>query len=259
MKKSIISVALLLIVALFVTNIIFPCILPCEPLLSEERYKTKPILSDDEINELRQSYQKYVYIGNPGVDDIIDHDLRWYLNIYDTLVYCEIIGEPKLNMNDPSEYIVPIRVISDTENLLIKNKVIYLEIGWEMLGIIEADIGERFVFMIEWWYLNGARKFRTTLNCAYYVTEDGYVLSAFVEKGQRYTGYNIAKFMKELKKTSEEFEFYRKYYEGLFAKAKNVDGYRGLVGFNNYDEFKERYRIYYTKLNNDTFKSVYTS
>lgn len=256
MKKRIISVSVLLITSLvlvFVTNAV---LLPSDILLDESRYIDKPVLSDDEINELRPSYKKYVYVGNPGVDDVIDHDLRWYLNIYDTLIYCEIIGEPKLNIDAPSNYIVPIRIISDTENLLIKNKVIYLEIGWETLSVIEPDIGERFVFMIEWRYNNGIGKFATTLNCAYYVTEEGYVISAFVEKGQYYTGFNIAKFMKELRKTREEYINYGSLKESYFINAEKK-GYNGLNGFKNYDAFKERYRTYFTKLNNDTMKSVF--
>ena len=99
MKNKVFVIIILLAAVLSVTNIIFPCILPYEPMLSEERYKNKPILSDDEINELRKVYKR----NNDGLAPLPNHQIvnsknpdRRRITSNDSYVYFEVLSKPTL-------------------------------------------------------------------------------------------------------------------------------------------------------------------
>lgn len=246
MKKNIISVALLLIVALFVTNILFPCILPYEPMLSEERYKNKPILSDDEINELRKVYKR----NNDGLERLPNHQIvniknpdRRRITSNDSYVYFEVLSKPILDYESYSYYYMPVRVIADSENLFIPNSEVILSTSTADTLVLDFEKGKKYILPINVRYRN---KFGilSTNYLGYYVTDDGYCLSVFPEYDCQLTGHNLPDTLKSLKKTDSESETY----------LSNRVGFFEYYGIKNYEDFKNTIRFKFTALSREWYE-----
>ena len=177
--------------------------------------------------------------------------IRDYIKINDTYAYCEVTGEPLYEKvvvdngvegvdNDKmvmTRYQYPVKIISDTEGIFQKGQ----EISF-CYGLIFQDNcpspkpGEKIILLISAGLGENEGVFYSDSLGYYSVTEKGYVMSAFREKGGfSYSGTKAENLMKELSKNEDELLYYsklRKYeYELAYGSETftDVETYKAKV------------------------------
>lgn len=229
-------------------------------------------LDDKEIQKLRLEYP-IMYKGevNPLMSvDTSKSGIRKIVEGADTFVYCEIIGEPvyrkifigtgiaELDKEvfenteyNAVQYHFPIRIISDTEGIFEKGQ----EITY-CYGVTNQDydpnraIGEKIVIPI---YISGGEskgEFYTSIKGYYYITTEGYAISAFSENNIRYNGLKVDVLMESLAKTESEREAY------LELKKQEYEWFRGEDGFVKIEDFKSKVKNELVPKNQELVKSL---
>lgn len=167
-----------------------------------KQYQYNHRLSGEEIAELRQQYPMY---GKkfPELAAIVWFSFEDVLKMADTVIYGEVTGDYEVYEGDVAEwYEYPVSVIEDTKGLLSKEEQIsinhtallkeyYGELS-EGMKIIVPVIKEK----------NGTNRYNYNVIGMYYVTEDGYVISAYDEESRAdkvYSGMYVERFLKELR------------------------------------------------------------
>ena len=185
----------------------------------------KKYLSEEQIEELREDYPVYQLAyppqfsgGFPTLDQLIgDADTFVYgeiiedLEIYSKNVLTGIpaIDEKKERMGYSSEYTFGryrLRVIEDTENIFKPGDEIILSFNSEFIDYNpELKNGMKIVYSAFQWENDPKQTSYMTVG-TYYVTDDGYALSAFPEEQKimqargTYSGVKVEYLLKQLKK-----------------------------------------------------------
>lgn len=134
--------------------------------------------------------------------------MPWYsfediVEMSETFIYGEITGDSTAYLNDSVEcYEYPVSVIEDTEGLFTGGEQIsinHTEIMKDYYGVLSEGM-KIVVPVIK--DDDGSNRYNYSVIGMYYVTEDGYVISAYDEEeraDQVYSGMNVKKFLEEIK------------------------------------------------------------
>lgn len=256
MKKTfIIALCLILITSIF---------LLCSSFFKED------MLTKEEVKLLRSEYPYYDTDSNQA-ESSQNADFRNKIKCTDTYLYCEVIGEPALEEVYISSgveevdkklyegvehgficYHYPVRVIKDTDGVFIEGQ----EISY-CYGVMYQDSspspekGDKIVLPIGVGLGGNEGLFFSGTTGYYYVTDDGYVISAFRELDDFvYSGKKVDSLMTALQKTKEEKDFYLMLKESLYNSAKGKDG------FADYEAFKSKVKNELVIKNQEFIKSL---
>lgn len=163
-------------------------------------------MSAQEVEELRTKYKVYGDINkvNPLIEvGVVKTTLKEIAKKSDTFVYGEVLEEvPVYSAKSYAKfYGYKIRVISDTKNIFSSGEEITIianTVFQEYFPVLSK--GMKVVLPIG--EIKGKYYFEL---CAYYVTEDEFVISAFDEKeilDKEYSGIKLEKLLNEIKKHS---------------------------------------------------------
>ena len=179
-------------------------------------------LSQQEIKELRDIYPIYGKVV-PDNLSMVTPQLDEVANVMESFVYAEVVGEEirynkNISLGDPEldtkraekgldgeyeffEY--TLRVITDTEGKYSEGEIITITSNEMFRGYKpELEDGMRIVVPVER-ENEGSTRHGYTVTGMYYVTEDGYALSAFDENTAAmarttYSGIKVENLLKEL-------------------------------------------------------------
>lgn len=164
-------------------------------------------LTSTQIENLREQYPIYGDINkvSPLIEmAVVKTTMEEISKIADTVVYGEVIEEvPVYSVYSYAKfYGYKLRVFEDTQNKFASGKEITIIANTEFKDYNPSlSAGMKVVVPVaEFKSQQGKYNFDV---CMYYVTEDGFVLSAFDEKemlDREYSGIKVEKLLKEIKK-----------------------------------------------------------
>ena len=211
------------------------------------------ILTEEEVSKIREKNNYLVYVFNtsdyPTVEFGETIPFRETIKNTDTFVYCEAIGktglveiEYSITNNSPQMRVHKVKVIKDSEGLFKEDDEITFAYGLLMQGTSpRPKDGEKMVLPISFTFLKGYEK--DEYDCFsgstgyYYITDDGYAVSAFEEEeGSVYSGKTVDNLLKVLKKTREERDEYVKKYKDMYERTE------GNFGFDSIEMLRKQIR-----------------
>jgi len=156
-------------------------------------------LTDSQIASLRETYPIYG-VKIPPLIEMHTPAFTEVKNSVETFVYGEVVGEAQTYHKLYDFYEYPLSIIKDTKGkyqtgdhiTITANKIFEdynpkLSAGMKVVVPVTADT-------------EVAGRTHYTVIGMYYVTEDGYVLSAYEESDVNYSGLKIEELLKRLKK-----------------------------------------------------------
>ena len=198
-KKQLISLLSMIVLSLLVG---------ISPALYQKA-KASNRLSEEQIAALRmeEKYRLYtngefywpmVFMTIPELDDAIE--------TADAFVYAEVIGDWEVTYTAYKQYIYPIRIIKDTEGKFQTGELFWLMNRYDVMDYLpQFEDGMQIVVGVKRDRNDPSRGGYLGIG-TYYVTEDGYVLSAFEESQENmqgrsaYTGLPVEQLLYQLKK-----------------------------------------------------------
>ena len=195
-------------------------------------------LSEDEINALRADYKVYNE-ENPLVDykaEYYNQTVRDYVKNADTFVYCEVSADAFFEESTVGDIKnIPVKVICDTEGILPEGFEFAFIYGILNEGYSPSpEKGEKAVIPIHISFYDDEIQFGSSKNGYYYVTDDGFVLAAFEERGTDvYTGLKLENLLSKLKKTHSEKTEYINLNKEHYQKSNGFNGFENLESFKN--------------------------
>ena len=156
----------------------------------------------EEIEALRDKYPVYG-IKVPELLCMVSYTFEEAVKMADTIVYGEVTGDYEKYFADIVEwYEYPVSVIKDTEGLLPEGEQIYInhtEIMKDYYGPLSE--GMRIIVPVIK-DDDGENRYNYSVIGMYYVTEDGYVISAYDEAKlaeQVYSGMKVKQFWEKVR------------------------------------------------------------
>ena len=238
-NKNLIIIALLVIAFIIPASVIIPSLIP------------EDILTEEEVAKIREKNNYRIYKFDPsfwGTTDFKEVSFRETVKNTDTFAYCEVIGDAEFVELEAGEMINKgatmrihrLNVIKDSEGIFNEGDEFCFAYGLMNQGTTpRPKDGEKIILPISLIFLNGYEKDEYFAYSGetgyYYVTDDGYVISAFEEEeGCVYSGKTVDNLLKALRKTKEERESYLKPYSERYEKTE------GKFGFTSIEMLKEQ-------------------
>ena len=167
--------------------------------------KPEQRLTQEEIEALRDDYP-ICYTQAPPHIDLVPADIAEIRERTETFVYGEITGSwETFTHNGYARCGYPMKVIGDTENLMMQGRQITLYINLEFQDYYPSLCEGMRVVVPVVRDLNDPTSCSFSLSGMYYVTPDDYVLSCYDESlndasGLSYSGISVEALLRELKK-----------------------------------------------------------
>ncbi|MBE6732093.1 MAG: hypothetical protein E7564_10425 [Ruminococcaceae bacterium] len=240
-KKNLIIIALLVLAFIIPASVIIPSLIP------------EDILTEEEVAKIREKNNYRIYVFNtsdyPTVEFGETISFRETIKNTDTFVYCEAIGnaelveiENSITNDSPQMRVHKVKVINDSEGLFKEGDEITFAYGLlAQSASPRPKDGEKMVLPISFTFLKGYEKDEydcfSSATGYYYITDDGYAVSAFEEEeGSVYSGKTVDNLLKVLKKTREERDEYVKKYKDMYERTE------GNFGFDSIEMLRKQIR-----------------
>lgn len=217
-------------------------------------YTYEDVLSEKEINTIRDEYNYVIYNDSTSQTFSDVTTFRERITYTDTFVYGEVIKEPYKEeyiissgdeefdklfyggvINIPMLDIYTVRVIEDTEGLFAEGTV--LTYSYSLMtqnNRPKPEMGDKIILPFTV-MSDDVSDCISGIYGYYYVTEEGYGISAFKEEiGCIYSGKKVGEIIKLLRKTDAENKIY------LDRNKQNYELSKGKDGFDSLDTLKEQ-------------------